>query len=166
MPPVVPVRLPATTSSCSVTLRSEPRLAADSSSASVPVPSGVDATVVAADRDSPSSGPRSVESHLSALTFRISWASWRSVFCFRTRLALISAASPIHSSNCNSERVVQTTAHARSLPFPHAPSSPVPPGHGRISPLPRGAAVAALAVPQSRYLQKQFVGSPGDNRIL
>src|ERR1700716_3168593 len=35
--PVVAVRLPATTSSSSVSLRSEPRLAADSSSASVPV---------------------------------------------------------------------------------------------------------------------------------
>src|SRR5439155_4095037 len=29
-------------------------------------------------------------------------ASWRSVFCLRTRLVRISAASPIHSSNCSS----------------------------------------------------------------
>src|SRR6266702_3548023 len=33
---------------------------------------------------------------------RISCASWRSVFCFRTRLARISAATPIYISICNS----------------------------------------------------------------
>src|ERR1700736_2353950 len=79
---------------------------------------------------------------------------------------LISAASPIHNSNCSSGSSRSNHRHARSLPFPHVPSSPVPPDHGRISPLPRGAAVAALAVPQSRYLQKQFVESPGGNLHL
>jgi hypothetical protein len=33
---------------------------------------------------------------------KISSASWRSVFCFRTRFVRISAASPIHNSNRNS----------------------------------------------------------------
>src|SRR5207253_9883633 len=43
-------------------------------------------------------------------------ASWRSVFCLRTRLVRISAASPIHSSNCTSVRTAQTSAHAHWLP--------------------------------------------------
>src|SRR6202047_3550362 len=34
---------------------------------------------------------------------RIHCASWRSVFCLPTRFVRISAASPIHSSKCNSE---------------------------------------------------------------
>src|SRR5258708_25194958 len=34
----------------------------------------------------------------SSSNFSNSWASWRSVFCLRTRLALISAALPIHTS--------------------------------------------------------------------
>src|SRR5450631_851315 len=62
--------------------------------------------------------------------------------------------------------VVQTSGHAHSLPSPHELSFPVPLAHGRTSPLPRGAPVAALAVPRFRYLQKQFAQSPGDNRIL
>jgi len=45
------------------------------------------------------------------------------------------------------------------------PASPVPRAHGKTSPLSHGAAVAALAAPQSRYPQKQFVGSSGGNRI-
>src|ERR1700687_2718477 len=39
-----------------------------------------------------------------------------------------------------------------------------PPDHGRTSPLPRGAAVAALAVPRFRYPQKQFAERPGGNQ--
>src|SRR6266849_6517459 len=65
-PPVVPVPLPATTSSSSAALRSEPPLAVGSSSRYAPAPSGVGATAVAADPDSPSSAPRSAESHLSS----------------------------------------------------------------------------------------------------
>ena len=38
----------------------------------------------------------------SIRSFNNNCASWRSVFCLRTRLVRISAASPIHNSNCNS----------------------------------------------------------------
>ena len=61
---------------------------------------------------------------------------------------------------------MEASGHARSPPSPHEPSFPVPPDHGRTSPLPRGAAVAALALPRCRYLQTQFAESSGDNRIL
>src|SRR6266704_6187470 len=40
-------------------------------------------------------------------------ASWRSVFCVRTRLVRISAASPIHSSNCTS---VSSRSNQRACP--------------------------------------------------
>src|SRR6266581_504728 len=40
-------------------------------------------------------------------------ASWRSVFCLRTRLVRISAASPIHSSNCTS---VSSRSNQRACP--------------------------------------------------
>ena len=55
--------------------------------------------------------------------------------------------------------------HARFCSHTHL-HPPVPPDHGRISSLPRGAAVPALAVPQSRYLQEQFVRSSGGNLLL
>src|SRR6266852_2748406 len=42
----------------------------------------------------------------------------------------------------------------------------VPRDRGRTSPLPRGAAVAALAVPLFRYPQKQFVGNPDGSHNL
>ncbi len=38
----------------------------------------------------------------SIRSFNNNCASWRSVFCFRTRFVRISAASPIHNSNCKS----------------------------------------------------------------
>src|SRR6202521_4130147 len=166
MPPVVPVRLPATTSSCSVSLRSEPRLAVDSSSASVPVPSGVDATVVAADRDSPSSVPRSAESHLSALISEsVAHPGDPSSVCV---LAWFGSRRRPRSTTQSSTppAAVQTSAPVHWLPSPRAPLSPGPQDHGRTSPLPRVAAAAALAVLQCRYPQTQFVGRPGGNRIL
>ena len=55
MTPVAPVRAPAITSSCSVSLRSGLRLATDSGCGCAPAPCGADATAVAADHDSPSS---------------------------------------------------------------------------------------------------------------
>src|SRR5216684_3428820 len=92
-----------------------------------------------------------------SINFRISWASWRSVFCFRTRLALISAASPISSSNCHSE---SSRSNHRACPLASIPTRnfiPCAADQGRISPLPRGAAIAALAVAQSRYLQSNWL---------
>ncbi len=162
----VPVPLLATTSSCTVGLRSAPPLATDSSSASAPVPSGDDATAVAADRDFPRSVPRSWENDSPSATAEYAahpadpssacvHASWRSRWRPRSTTQL--AVPPA---------VVQTSGHARSLPSPRAPSFLAPQDRDRTSPLPRGAAVAALAVPHSRYLQTQFAASSGDNHIL
>ena len=51
-------------------------------------------------------------------------ASWRSVLCLRTRFVRISAAFPIHNSNCNSRSRRSTDVRVRSLPSPPAlPSS-------------------------------------------
>jgi hypothetical protein len=91
---------------------------------------------------------------------RISCASCRSVFCLRTRLVRISAASPIHSSNPNSPSSRSNQRAARSPPSLREPSLPGRRDHGRTSPLPRGAPAVALAVPQSHHLQQRFVESP------
>src|SRR3984957_543374 len=165
-PPTVFVPLPATASSSSGHLRSVPLLATDSSSACALAPGGAGATAVAADPDSPSSAPRSPESHPSALTSEYAGhpgdpssacvpASGRSRW--RRQSTTPGSVPPA---------VARTSVLARSLPFPPVLSFPAPPGHGKTSPLPRGAPVAALAVPRSRYLQKQFAESSGGNRIL
>ena len=60
-----------------------------------------------------SSGKRS-----SSNNRKISSASWRSVFCFRTRFVRISAASPIHSSNCNSD---SSRSNQRACPLASIP---------------------------------------------
>jgi hypothetical protein len=54
-----------------------------------------------------------------------SWASRRSVFCFRPRCLLISAASPIHTSKPNSasNRSNQREYPVASNPNAHADSS-------------------------------------------
>src|SRR5882724_10403558 len=59
-----------------------------------------------------------------SINFRISSASWRSVFCLRTRFARIFAASPIHNSNFSSEssRSNQRACPLASHPDPHARS--------------------------------------------
>jgi hypothetical protein len=49
---------------------------------------------------------------------RISCASWRSVFCLRTRFVRISAASPIHNSNCNS---ATSRSNQRACPLASMP---------------------------------------------
>src|SRR6266852_1328905 len=49
----------------------------------------------------------------SSNSFNRSWASWRSVFCLRTRLGLTFAASPIHTYN----------EHVRLLPPEHGSST-------------------------------------------
>src|ERR1019366_3078138 len=166
MPPVVPVPLPATTSSCSAGLRSAPPLAADSSSACAPAPSGAGATAVAADPDSPSSVPRSAESDLRA-TISESAAHLGDPSSACVPASCGSPLRPRSTTQTATRRATaQTSVHARSPPSPRAPSSPGSRDHGRTSPLPRGAAVAALAVPQFRYPQKQFVGSPGGNLLL
>src|SRR5207302_304328 len=55
------------------------------------------------------------------MSLRISCASCRSVFCLRTRLLWISAASPIHNSNCNSasSRSNQRACPTGFHPNPH-----------------------------------------------
>src|SRR6266851_1416489 len=50
----------------------------------------------------------------SSISLSRSWASLRSVFSFFTRLALISAGSPIHSSKPNSASSRQAYPHAHS----------------------------------------------------
>jgi hypothetical protein len=49
----------------------------------------------------------------------ISCASCRSVFCLRTRFALISAASPIHNSSCSSE---SSRSNQRACPLASIPT--------------------------------------------
>jgi hypothetical protein len=68
--------------------------------------------------------------------------------------------------NCNSEN---SRSNHRACPLASIPTRnfiPCSADQGGISPLPRAAAIAALAVPHSRYLQKQLVGSPGGNLLL
>src|SRR5450759_5223445 len=162
--PVASVRLPATTPSCAGALRSAPPLATGSSDACAPAPSGAGATTVAADPDSPSSVPRSAESDLRATI------SESAAHPGDPSSACVPASCGFQlrpRSTAQTRRATaQTSTHARSPPSPRAPSFPVPRDHGRTSPLPHGAAVAALAVPQFRYPQKQFVGSPGASSHL
>src|SRR4029077_5134984 len=131
-----------------------------------PAPSGGGATAVAANRDFPSSVPRSAENHLSALISEsVAHPGDPSSVCVlacygsrpRPRSTTQSSAPPA---------AVQTSAPVHWLPSPPAPLFPRPRDHGRTSPLPRGAAVAALAVLHCRYPLTQFVGRPGGNRIL
>src|SRR2546425_2267919 len=157
MPPVALVPILATTASCSVSLRSAPRLATDSSSACAPVPSGVGATAVAADLDSPSSEPRSPESDLPA-SIAESAAHPGDPFSACALASYESRRRPRSTTQTAARRVVvQTSAHARSPPSLRVPLFPGPRAHGRTSPLPHGVAVGALAVPQFRYPQKQSV---------
>ena len=61
----------------------------------------------------------------SSSNFSSSWASWRSVFCLRTRLALISAALPIHTSIPSS---VSSRSNQREYPVAfqsHAHAEPL-----------------------------------------
>ena len=55
----------------------------------------------------------------SSINRRISCASWRSVFCLPTRFVRISAASPIHNSNCNSE---SSRSNQRACPLASIPT--------------------------------------------
>jgi hypothetical protein len=50
---------------------------------------------------------------------RISWASFRSVFCLRFRFVRISAASPIHNSKCNS---TSSRSNQRACPLASIPT--------------------------------------------
>ena len=67
----------------------------------------------------PARYPDPAESHLSAWSFRISCASWRSVFCLRTRLVRISAASPIHNSKFSS---ASSRSNQRACPLASIPT--------------------------------------------
>ena len=59
---------------------------------------------------------------------KISSASWRSVFCFRTRFVRISAASPIHNSNPNSP---SSRSNQRACPLASIPTRTVAPWASR-----------------------------------
>src|SRR5215472_16384989 len=63
-------------------------------------------------------------------------------------------------------RVARTSAHAHWLPCPRAPVFPELRGRDKTFPLPRSVPSEALRNLPFRYPQTQFVGSPGDNRIL
>lgn len=54
----------------------------------------------------------------------------------------------------------------RTFHIQQGAACPGPPSQGRTSLPPRDAPVTALAVLQCRHPQKQFVGSPDDNRTL
>jgi hypothetical protein len=90
---------------------------------------------------------------------RISCASWRSVFCLPTRFVRISAACPIHNSNCSSESSRSNQRASSLAQSPRAPSSPAPRDQGRTSPLPRGVAVAVPVTPLCCLVQHHQVYS-------
>src|SRR6266851_2666391 len=54
-----------------------------------------------------------------SINFKISCASWRSVFCLRTRLVRISAASPIHNSKVSS---ASSRSNQRACPLASIPT--------------------------------------------
>ncbi len=89
-------------------------------------PADSDARAVAAAHDFPTGCPTRGEL-FSCSSFSKTWASSRSVFCLRTRLVLISAASPIHRS-CDNE-LPGLTHHCPPDPghriVPNAPKRPV-----------------------------------------
>jgi hypothetical protein len=60
----------------------------------------------------------------------------------------------------------QTSERAHSPPCRYEPSLPVPRDRGTTFPLLRGAPVGVPVTPRYPYPQTQFVGTPGDNRIL
>jgi hypothetical protein len=84
---------------------------------------------------------------------RISWASWRSVFCLRTASFGSQLTSPIHNSNRNSGSN-RSNRRAWSLAsIPKRTLSLGPRDDGRTSPLPRDAPVDALANPLAEELR-------------
>ena len=96
---------------------------------------------------------------------KISCASWRSVFCLRTRFVRISAASPIHNSNCNSasESFEPACMPAGFHPNPHllARQRTV-----ERSPPPHDALAAFPGTLRCRYPPKQFAETRGGNLLL
>src|SRR6476661_7626196 len=157
MHPTVFVPLPATAFSCSGDLRSGPPLATGSSSACAPAPGGADATTVAANRDSPNSVHRSVESHPSVAgaqcVVRPGDRSSACVpaFCGSQRRPQSTIQSSVPPA------VPRTSAHAHWLPSPRAPSFPGPRAHGRTSPLSQHVPVGALALPQFRIYKSNLL---------
>src|SRR4030095_12587708 len=164
--PVVPARAPAITSSCNAALRSELPLATGSSTGCAPAPSAAGATAGAADRDSPSSLPRSAECDLPAS----SPAAAGHPLDPSSACAPVSCESPPRRRSTTQSLarlvVVQTRVRVHWLPSPPAPTFPGLRDRDRTSPLPPGVAIVALHNLPFRYPQTQSVGSPGDNRIL
>src|SRR5207302_11261701 len=62
--------------------------------------------------------------------------------------------------------VAQTSVRVHLLPSPHAPSLLTLPDRDKTFPLPRDATAVAPVTHPYRCPQKQFAGSPDDNRIL
>src|ERR1035437_7880321 len=141
-------------------------LAVDSSSASAPAPSGDGATATAADLDSPSSVPRPAESDLPAtIAESVARPGDPSSVCAPASCG--SRRRPQSTTQTAAPRtVVQTSERARSLPSPDARSLLAPRDCDKTLPLPRGAPVAALAVPRFRYPQTESVGAPGGSHNL
>ena len=79
---------------------------------------------------------------------RISCASWRSVFCLRTRVVRIAAASPIHNSNCDS---ATSRSNKRACPLASVPNRTFSPARAGTFPRPRDA----LAVFPGTNLRKE-----------
>ena len=92
-----------------------------------------------------------------------SCASCRSVFCLRTRLLRIWAASPMRNSKWSSPSRRSNPRAVHWLPFPGIRFPLEHGGPGRTALLLRGAAAAARLNPHSHYPQTLFVGSPGDS---
>jgi hypothetical protein len=103
----------------------------------------------------------------SSSSFNRSLASLRSVFCLRTRLVLISAAFPTHSSMPNSANSRSNQRGIRSLPFLREHSLLVPPVLDRTSLLPHHCgSIAVRHTLLFRCQQTRCTGRSGDNPHL
>jgi hypothetical protein len=107
------------------------------------------------------------EMRFSHSSFSISRGSSRSVFCFRTRLVLISAGCPIHNSKPNS---ASNRSNQRACPVASIPTrtlTPLPLASGRIAPLHhRCGLVPVHHIHRSPPLKMQSSESSGDNQHL
>ena len=122
--------------------------------------------VYGADRDSPSSLPRSVESDLRSATAGSaahsgdpSSASAPASFGSRPR-----SRSTVQTAARRSD--VQTSEPAHSLPSPDAPSLLAPRDRGKTLPFPPDVLAAVRAFLPFRHLPMLFVGTPGGSHNL
>src|SRR3954449_6407969 len=165
-PPPLPPPPPPPAPSCVASLRSVRPHATGSSLACASAPNDADATAVAADRDWRRRVPRFGESGApSSTVVTAAHPGHRSSAC-----ALASCGSPRrHQSTTQTATpaaTARTSASARWIPSPHAPSVLALAACDRTAPLLRGGASAVRLVRPYRYLLTQFAESPDDNHNL